>query len=141
MVRTLNQQEDSNEWLLDFKQKRGALTQKIYQNNISLLTRWMCQMRIADVDLIKIAYTSKFGLAEDKKSQKYHLIGIDSWNQKDLMNKLQLKINDCWQTLSCYVLTLLAQDNGNYALMKYPYKSDTKLYKLSGIQQNEYEDA
>eukprot|EP00825_Cyclidium_porcatum_P026796 TRINITY_DN287_c0_g1_i2.p1 TRINITY_DN287_c0_g1~~TRINITY_DN287_c0_g1_i2.p1 ORF type:complete len:199 (-),score=40.64 TRINITY_DN287_c0_g1_i2:256-852(-) len=131
MVRALNQQENNNEWLTDFKIKRGALTQKIYDNNISLLTRWVCQMRVAEIDLIKICYATKFGIVEDKKSQKYNVICIDTLKQRDLIQKLQLKINDCWQTLSCYLLQLLGQEDGKYALLKQPYKSDTKLYRIS----------
>jgi Eukaryotic translation initiation factor 3 subunit 7 (eIF-3) len=73
-VRVINENEFSTALRRRLEQSKGACLGEEIRNNSAKVARWYCQLRLAEAQVLKIAYTSRIA---QKDANKHEALYVD----------------------------------------------------------------
>jgi hypothetical protein len=105
-----------------------------YLSNSCSLQKWICEARLAGVELIKFGF-----VGFDK--QKPYIINIEESTISNLQRYISFKHEDTYPVLKYIIETLIKEEDGEYVLTKNAYTPlSLKLYKLPAKEDDEEEN-
>lgn len=127
LVRALNENDLANDWRKKLTSNRGAVLSSEMRTNSCKLFKWLCQAHLIETDTIKLGFVSR---ANQKDHSKHVTLGVDSFALKELATILNFKIKDCWVIIKYLIEYLTKQPNGKFALVKMPFKSQIRIFRI-----------
>jgi hypothetical protein len=134
LIRAFVETGTDGAWIEDIKKTQGTLVFSEYLANSCSLQKWICEGRIAGVELIKLGF---IGFERGKPK----LINVTETTLKNLESQITFKESESWPVLK-YVLDLIYKcESGTYILSRSPYTPlALKLYHLPPKEDEEEED-
>ncbi len=114
LIRAFVETGTDGAWIEDIKKTQGTLVFQEYLYNSCSLQKWICEGRIAGVELIKMGF---IGL----KNQKPKLINVNETTLKSLENFISFREAECWPILKYILDILYSCESGTYVLSRSPY--------------------
>jgi len=123
----MNEPDLGTDWRTKLETSRGSLESTEFRNNSCKLSKWLCQANLADVEVIKMGYVSRLTQKDDKK---HTVLLVEQIKASNLSGMIGYKLRENWSIVKHLTETLLKQEDGNYALVKLPYKQEIRIYRI-----------
>lgn len=123
----LNEYDLANEWRSKLESNRGAVISTEIRNNSCKVARWMCQAMLADIDEVKMAFVSR---QNQKDTSKHSVLSFESYSINGLISMINYRLKDNWTIIKSLIEVLSKQEDGDFALVKQPYKQSIRIYQI-----------
>jgi len=84
--------------------------------------------------VIKLGFVSRINQKDDKK---HSVLLVEQLKSTTLSQMIGYKLRENWSIIKHLIEMLIKQEDGEYALVKLPYKQSIRVYKLPKVEEED----